>query len=802
MSNITKELRNKIKIKAFRPVQRGLEKSSSMKEAYREGVKICLERARLITESYKQTEGQPMVLRRAKGLAHILENMTIYIQDKERIVGNFSSSPDALTTHPELYWRWLEKGVQPGKPYGSLLDDDGRKELGEISEYWEDKSVQGMEREIVPERVRPYWRFTGPILWGHFAESGVPNFEKIFRIGLNGIMDEARSKISEIEEDRELSPGEFIKQKNFLEAVIITLDSTVKWGKRYAKVAREMAESENDQYRKKELEQVSEICERVPGNPVQGVHDALQSFWFIHIIHHLIELVQNGCAVRLDQLLYPIYHKEREQGKITREEAQELLEFLWIKMEELGVLLMPLIGSGVAGNTLWQTITIGGVTEDGQDATNEISGIIVDACIAMHTIQPSLALRYHDKIDPDLILNSINLVRKGVGYPAFFNDKVIIPHLLGSGIQLKKARDYGIEACMRWTIPGEAMAYRSIAGVMILPKCLELALNEGIDKVRGEQIGKKTPNPLNFESIDDVIEAFLDQVDFFAEKLVVFSNSTDFLYREYVPRPFLSALMDGCIEKGKDCREYSFYHKSLIGDVGGIDVANSLAAIQKLVFEEGIISMKELLNLLRKSWDGKEDRRQLFLRAPKFGNDNDYVDEFARKVYYGISTVVAKYKNIYGLPYNFDGSSSSMYYGYSGLTGATPDGRRDGENFSDGTLSPFPGTDTKGPTAVLKSAGKIDPLMSHNHLLNQKFQPQHLDGKNKELFVSYLKTWADLGIHHVQFNVVDRETLINAQKHPEKHTDLIVRVAGYSAYFNDLDKALQDDIIRRTEQSF
>jgi len=743
-----------------------------------------------------------MVLRRAKALAHILENMTIYIQDKERIVGNFASSPDALTTHPEYYWRWLEKAVQPGGVYSSLVDEDTRKELKEINEYWKNRSVQGMEREAIPEKIKPYWRFFGAIVWGHFAESGVPNYEKIFKVGLNGIIDEAKARILEIEQNPDLEPEEFMKQKNLLEAVIIALEAAVKWGKRYAELARRMADSETDSLRKKELERISEVCEWVPGNPPKNLHEAIQSFWFIHLIQHLIEIYQNGCGVRLDQLLYPIYKKDKESGNITRDQAQELLEFLWIKMEELGVLLMPLVGSGVAGNTLWQTITIGGVTLDGQDATNEMSYIILDASKAMRTIQPSLALRYHDKIAPELVLRAIDVVKTGVGYPAFFNDKVLVSLLLGNGIPVQKARDYGIEACMRWTIPGEAMAYRSIAGVLILPKCLELALSEGVDKFTGKQIGEKTPNPMTFTSIDDVMEAFFAQVQFFVEKLVILNNTTDVLYREYVPRPFLSGLVDGCIERGRDCREYSFYHKSLIGNVGGINVANSLAAMQKLVFEEHIVSISTLVEILKKNWEGQEELRQLFLRAPKFGNDDDYADNFARQLYYGISAIASKYKNIYGLPYSFDGTSSSMYYGYSGLTGSTPDGRKDGENFADGTISPSIGTDVKGPTAVLKSGSKIDPLLSQNHLLNQKFQPQHLEGDNKRLFASYLKTWADFGLYHIQFNVVDKATLIDAQKHPEKYSDLIVRVAGYSAYFNDLDKELQDDIIARTEHSF
>ncbi|RJR33101.1 MAG: hypothetical protein C4576_28625 [Desulfobacteraceae bacterium] len=800
MSKVTQKLRSNVKVKAFRPVQRGLEKSSTMKEPYRKGVKICLERARLLTESYRETEGQSMVLRRAKALAHILDNMTIYIQDDERVVGNYSSSPNALTTHPEFYWRWLEKAVMPGEAFSSLLDDDGRKELQELNRYWKDKSVQGMERDAVPKRVQEHWRFVGPIVWGHFAESGVPDFEKVFRIGLNGIIAEAKSRMAKIEEDSGLPSEDFIRQKRFLDAVVISLEAAVRWGKRYAHLAREMAPAEENPARRGELEEIGRVCEWVPGNPPRTLHEALQSFWFIHLIHHLIELYQNGCAVRLDQVLYPIYKKQKEEGKISRAEAQQLLEFLWIKMEELGVLLMPLVGSGVAGNTMWQTITVGGVTPEGEDATNEMSYIILDACKEMRTIQPSIALRYHDKMDQEFLLSAIDLVKTGVGYPAFFNDHVVIPMLLSRGMPWTKARDYGIEACMRWTIPGEAMAYRSIAGVFVLPKCLELALNGGIDKRTGKLIGERTKDPLQFGSVDDILGAFFAQVRFFTEKLVKFHNTTDLLYREFLPRPFLSGLMRGCIENGRDCREYSFHHKSFIGHVGGINVANSLAAIQKLVFEERRVSLQELLAALRENWSGKENLRQLCVRAPKFGNDEDYVDQFVKKIYYGISAIAVEHKNVFGFPFDFDGTSSSMYYGYSGLTWATPDGRKDGDNFADGTLSPIPGTDTFGPTAVLKSASKIDPLLSPHHLLNQKFLPQHLSGGNRDKFCSYLKTWADLGIYHIQFNVVDRETLLDAQTHPEKHTDLIVRVAGYSAYFADLDKGLQDDIIRRTEQ--
>jgi formate C-acetyltransferase len=399
-------------------------------------------------------------------------------------------------------------------------------------------------------------------------------------------------------------------------------------------------------------------------------------------------------------------------------------------------------------------------------------------------------------------MSAIDLIKTGVGYPALFNDKVIIPSLMALGIPLEDARNYGMEGCLRWTIPGKSIVYRSTTGPVILPKCLELALNQGVDKFSGEQIGVRTPDPLTFTSLEDIMESFLTQVEHFVEKMVIFNNTTDYLYQQYIPRPFLSALLDGCLEKGKDCRQWSYYLKSPIGLIGPIDVANALAAIKKLIFEEGRVTMQELLEALKKNWEEKEELRQICLRAPKYGNDDDHVDHLAREIQYRVTEIIKKYKNLLGFPYMAEGSVASMYYGYSILTGATPDGRKDREPFADGTVSPQPGTDQKGPTAVIKSCSKIDPLKTYNQLLNQKFLPGFLEGENKEIFANYLRTWADLGNYHIQFNVVNRETLLDAQKNPEKYASLIVRVAGYSAYFVDLDEGMQNEIIRRTEQHF
>ena len=801
MAAVTQELRKKVTIKAFRPVLRGVERTKA-ESPYREGVKICLERARLLTESYKQTEGQPMVLRRAKALAYILENMTTYIQDKELIVGNFASTPESLPTYPEFYWRWLEKAVQPGGLFAMLVDEESRRELMELNKYWRDKSVQGKERDVVPERIAPHWRYKGAMMWGHYTESGVPDFETIFKIGLSGLSDKAKAKLEEIEADTTLMPEDYIRKRNTLQAMIIALEAAIKWNRRYASLARELAAKEINSQRKKELEKIAEVCEWVPGNPPRNIHEAVQGFFTIHIIQHLIELHQNGVGVRMDQLLYPIYKKERDEGKITREEAQTLLEFLWIKMEEAGVLLMPMIRAGFAGNTIWQTLTIGGITTDGEDATNEMSYIILDASLAMRIIQPSLALRYHDKLPHDFILKAIDVMHTGVGYPAFFNDKAIIPLLMERGIPLEDARNYGIEACVRWTIPGKSMAYRAIAGTIVLPKWLELALNQGIDKFSGEQIGVATPDPLTFTSVKDVMDAFLAQVDFFTDKITYFHNTADALYREWLPRPFLSSLLPDCIQRGEDCRQYSYYHKSPVSVVGPVNVANSIAALKSLVFEDGKVTMKEFLDAVHSNWEGKEELRQMALQAPKFGNDDDYVDDICKEVQFGATKIIRKHKNHFGLRFLVDGTSSSTYYGYSSLTGASPEGRKDREPIADGTISPQPGTDVRGPTAILKSASKVDPVLSYNQLLNPKFLPLFLEGENRETFASYLKSWAALGIYHIQFNVVDRNTLLEAQKHPEQYQNLIVRVAGYSAYFIDLDEGLQNQIIIRTEQNF
>lgn len=794
MSDRIQFLKENRPIKTLRSTQRGYDKEGDI-SPYREEVRLCLERARFLTEAYKENDGKASIMKKAKAMEKILNNMTLYIDEGQLIVGNYASTPWSLTCYPEMALGWINKAVN--NVYKNLLDDEGRRELQEIAEYWRGKSAQGKERGFLPDDLKDYWAYNGATVLWFGAESGAPSYEKIFRIGLKGIIAEAEEKSRSIS-DKSMSAFDYVGSRIFLESAIISLKAAVAFGKRFTKLAREMAAVEEDTQRRDEFNRIAENCEWVPENPPRDFHEALQCFWFIHLISHILELYTNGCAERLDQLLYPLYKKDMEEGRLTREEVQELLKCLFLKMDEHTQLMPAITVSGVGAAHGWSTITIGGTDGSGADASNEVSYLIMEACKTLRFPQPSIAFRYHKDTPRDLVLNAIDLVHTGVGYPAFFNDNYEIPMLTEKGIPMEDARNYGIEACMRWTIPGKNIAYRAISAFMILPKFLELALYQGMDKFSNTQLGAVTPDPTSFSSIEDVIDAYLEQFKFFMEKMARLNNIIDVFYKEDLPRPFLSPLLDGCIEKGQDCRQWSYYYKTIIGPMGATTLADSLAAIKKLVFEEKKVNMEELIEALKVNWEGKEELRQMFLTTPHFGNDDDYVDIIGCDVLEKTSKIVESFMNYHGFNYLLDGSSGSAFYGYSGLLGATPDGRKDRDPINDGTISPVNLRDKKGPTAILKSVSKVDPMITFNHLLNQKFLPEFLEGENRELFADYLKTWADLGIHHIQFNVADAQTLKDAQVNPEGYRDMVVRVAGFSAYFVDLPKGLQDSIIERT----
>jgi formate C-acetyltransferase len=649
--------------------------------------------------------------------------------------------------------------------------------------------------------VLKYWDMSqgGAAFWSHWSELGIPDYEKIFRVGLRGLIREAEARREEI--DRQV-PVDYIDQKEFLQAVIIALEAVIKLAHRYADLARKQAATSDDAEDRNRLETIAQTCERMPEHPPQTLLEALQSFFFIHVVRY-IEYSTLGIGVRFDKVFGPYYENDLKNSRITREEAADLLQLLWVKFHELGLIYSPTLTAAYGGVASLQAITLGGVDEAGNDITNEMTYLVLGTAERMRTPEPSIALRYHDGTPDELLSRATDVIRTGIGYPSLFNDEALLPLLERWEVPLKDARDYAVTGCVYIEIPGKNIVRRAY-GAMILPLALWYALNQGKHPVTGEQNGAPTPDPFTFKSADDLMAAYLEQVGFFFDRLCKIENTCQTLYEKYLPRPYYSALIDGCIEQGKDCRKWTY--PSPVTDfcvmLGPSNVADAITAVKKNVFKERTVTMEELLSAMRANWVGHERVRQLMIHAPKFGNDDDYADEIAAEVHYRTAEVMGRSKNRFGFKCRGDGSGISATYGAGALVPATPDGRRDGEPLSDATLSPVFGMDQKGPTAVLKSAAKISTEKTYNHLLNQKFLPAFLAGDLKPVFMSYLRSWGDLGISHIQFNVVDRETLLDAQKHPEKYPDLLVRVAGYSAYFVDLSKGLQDSIIARSEHGF
>ena len=794
--HLVHQLKSNVASKAVRNVQRGYTEDDKTRSLFRPEIRLDLQRSRLMTESFRESDGQAMVLRRAKALAHVLNNMDIFIRDWERIVGYQTSSPEGLFHPIDMNWKSVKRLVNSDAGR-TLLDDEGRKELDDLCAYWKGKCMSDRHQDLFAGDLARYWKYEGTFLWTHLSELGIPDYEELFRTGLQGRIKMAEKRLEEIDQT---IPSDYVAQKEFLQSVIIALTSVIKFAERYSTLAREMAASEKDPARKQRLEEIAGICEWIPANPPRTFLEAVQFFYFIHLVRYL-EYSSLGIGIRLDYLFGPYYEADLNEGRITREGALEILQLLWAKFLELGLVYSPLVTSVYGGVASLQAITLGGTDKKGNDVTNDLTYLALDAARTMRTIEPSIALRIHDNTPEELLSKATDVIRTGIGYPSLFNDEALIPLLVKWGVPMEDAKSYAVSGCVYMEIPGKNIT-RRVEGYFVLAKCLWWALHQGVDPKTGEQWGTRTPDPETLASWEDVFEAYLAQVMFFTQKMAQLENTCRDLYAKYCPRPFYSAIVEGCIERGKECKQWIY--PSMVHDmviiIGTTNVADSLAAIRKVVFEDKRVSLPELIDIMDSNWENHEEIRQACLQAPKFGNDDNYVDLIAREVHHRSEATMETVKDRFGFSKRGDGSAVSATYGLAINTPATPDGRMDGDPFADSTLAPQPGMDKKGPTAVLNSCSKIDTLQSYNHLLNQKFLPEFLEGELKPIFLNYIKTWKEKKIPHVQFNIVDKETLVKAQKYPQEYEDLIVRVAGYSAYFVELSEGLQDHIIKRTAQ--
>ena len=777
---------------------------------------ICTEKVRLVTESMRQTEGEPLIVRRAKATAHFLDNRTIFIEDDELIVGNIAQKPmgmEAGSSGPA----WPSEDMEELRKAGLAISEEDEKLLRSFDDFYLNKGRTLDERQSMfydDERMWPFiksgilcppWmkksegrgQGSAGFGWGLGLQYTliVIEFEKVLNEGLNKIVKDAEEELRNLR----FWSADDIKKGYFLQSVIIALPSIVRIAKRYGDLATELANKEKDPKRKKELETIAESCYRVPGEPARTFREAMQSFWFIWL------MILGGATPlgRLDQFMYPFYKKDKGEMRITDEEVLEILECLRVKVMQYNY-----VGGGKmqrakwSGMARWNNLVIGGVTPDGKDATNELSYLILEAAKDCQTPHHTITIRVHEGTPEKLLLKGLEVVKTGMGMPAFIGDPSYIGYLTGEGVPLEDARNYTLSGCLDVNLPGKSRT--SAIGMFIVPKVLEIAIHNGFDPRMGVQIGPKTGEFENFKTFEEFMDAFKTQLKYFMGLAAEEHNILLRAHTDLFPDVVHSALMHDAIKVGKDVldRVMPFENGSVLNLVGMINVADSIAAVKKLVFDEKKITTKELKAALDANWEGNGcgDIRKMCLNAPKFGNGDPYVDSIAADLYDFWAKTTKSFPTSWGGTTKPTGISITAHAPGGGLTGATPDGRLAGETLADGTASPAQGKDINGPTAVMRSAMAINQIPFQATLLNMKFHPSALKTEEDlKKLIALMKTYFMAGGKHVQFNVVDKLVLLEGQKEPEKHRDLIVRVAGYSAFFVALTKPVQDEIIMRTE---
>ena len=809
-------------------------------------------RAKLITESYKETEGEPIITRRAKAFAHILHNIPIIIRDNELIVGSSTIAPRGCQTFPEFSYEWLEAeldtvATRTADPFE--IAEETKAELKEADKYWKGKTTSELATSyMAPEAIKAIEHniFTP----GNYFYNGVGHvtvkYWEVLETGFEGIMEKAQKEL----DGCSVGDGNYARKSHFLEAVILSCKAVIDYAGRYAKLAQEMAAQTSDPVRKQELFVIAENCSRVPAKGAQNFYEACQSFWFVQ---QLLQMESSGHSIspgRFDQYMYPYYKKDMEAGTITREFAQELMDCIWVKLNDLNKCRDAASAEGFAGYSLFQNLIAGGQNKEGEDVTNDLSVMCIQASMHVHLPAPSLSVRVWNGSPHEFLIKAAELTRTGIGLPAYYNDEVIIPALQNRGLSLEDAREYNIIGCVEPQKAGKTEGWHD-AAFFNMCRPLELVFSNGMDK--GEMVGIPTGDVTQMKTFDEFFDAYKKQMEYCISLLVNADNAIDVAHAERCPLPFLSCMIDDCLKEGKSVQEGgAVYNFTGPQGFGIANMADGLFAIRKLVYEDKKVSMKELKEAL--AWNyGKGldeqsagDMTEMIMKAmqkagrnvdastaegllktfmgmkpgeqktqrfkeihdmidevPKFGNDIPEVDYFAREVAYTYSKPLQKYNNPRGGKFQAGLYPVSANVPLGGQTGATPDGRYAHTPVADG-VSPSAGKDVKGPTAAATSVSRLDHfIVSNGTLFNQKFHPSALSGREGlEKFVALIRGYFDQKGMHMQFNVVDRQTLLDAQEHPEKYKHLVVRVAGYSALFTTLSRSLQDDIIRRTEQGF
>ncbi len=766
---------------------------------------IDLENARLLTESFMKTEGEPVVVRKAKGFRERCQRKTVFIWDDELIVGCTGSKIRGGILCPDVCWPALDKELEtiPTRLQDPFLisEDDKRLFKDFIKPYWKGRSLQEAWEARMPEDVR---RLTdAAVINADLRAIRGPGeltvgYQWVITNGISGIRKRIEEKLASLD----TATPEGYEKAIYLNALLIACDGIVTLAKRYAQVAASMAAEERDPRRKAELEKIAKTCQWVPENPARTFGEAVQAFYFYHISVLMEQNAPSYNPGRMDQYLYPYFKKDIAEGILTKEEAQELLDCLWVKLSESCLFQDERTAKYAAGYMMFQNTCCGGITADGQDAVNELSYMMLQATMEVKLYQPSLSVRYNKEKNPDSFLRKVaDLVAMGTGFPSIHSDEVGIKIMMNKGVPLEEAYNWNPCGCVETNLSGKLRNWTDFAHLN-LGSAVEFALTNGVQRLTKSSLAPQTGAPRQFATFTEFKAAVKTQLAYLVRKAVEANQVLEAIAGELRPVPVVSLSFEECVENAKDYEWGGAKYNlgNAISWVGVADIVNSLGTVKKLIYEDKKLSWDELLEALDNNFEEYEEIRQMCLSTPKYGNDIPEVDEIATEIIQFAAEEIGRYQGKHGRM--ISGILPVTAHIPSGLViGALPSGRKACLPLTDG-VSPMPGTDVNGPTAVLKSVSKINhAVFGSGTLLNMKLDPSLLkDDRGKIAFMNLIKGMCDLGVYHIQLNVISAETLQEAQKYPERHRNLLVRVAGYTAYFVELEKTVQDEIISRTTQ--
>ena len=768
---------------------------------------ISTQRAKIWTESHKATEGKPVAIRRAQAFYDCCDRLEVHIFDGELVVGAIGEFRKCGILTPEFSWLWVDRemdtfATRPQDPY--LMTDEQRAFVRkEIFPYWKGKSLEEAFLARLPEDTRKIGVDTGILdndsKWRQAVGEITPDYQDVlFKKGFGGIIREAQDHISKLDP----TDPKDLEKKDFYESVLLTSKGIIRYANRYAEAADKMAETEKDPGRAAELRQIAANCRRVPENPPESFYEAIQFLWFVQVGGILSENPLSLNPGRFDQYMDPYYEADLQKNAITPDFAQELIDALWLKYSEWVWTISANTADYFAGYNQFQNLTVGGKTREGRDGTNPVTFMALKATEEVKSHQPGLSVRVHADCPKEFLDGVTHLVSKGTGFPAIHSDSVGYQMLINAGYEPDDARDWNNCGCV---VPHYRKTGEWTAAVnMNFGSALEYALNQGRSLMTGEKMGLDEKPAGTFASYEEVEDAFYRQFDNLCRHAIILTVEAQRLHVEMVPRPFLSSCIEHCMESGTDLSKGGAKYNigPVITGIGLAVVANSLAAVKKLVFEDKVCDMATLAKALQADWAGYEDLREQAKAAPKYGNDDDYVDSIAQKLANHFYHEIHQYKDIFGSPFLTAFMGISNYIPMGRVLGATPDGRKGGEPSSEG-VSPFVGTDTSTPLAAMRSTAKLNQeVHSGGTLLNLRLNPELVATKRGQANLgAMVQTLFSLGAFHVQFNCISSDTLRDAQAHPENYKDLLVRVAGYSTQFVNLSKSMQDAIIARTEHA-